>query len=308
MPIINEDPLHKYDPKNFGFVKDEVQDAMQFDWKRDKVDDAKKRAITTAGTYGEFKDRVAGCTLKPIHRAEFNAPPKYAFNRQVANVGVGGGPLRTYASGYEKQASAPRSLAGGSSGSQGPRLPKTPQEFDRELRRCKNPEESVDLLERIGGEGIGRLFSREIDPEVLRKLFVILEEARIPGAARRFLLELATRCPSSATVASSFFGPEERQMVVRLLAWDRASDQREDVRICAALGVQPSAVAAAISANPDDRAPEAARSDEACRPEESDERSTGVATADAGSVRKPGDAAAADQPDSGDVGLCDEMD
>lgn len=257
MPIITEDRFNTYNPKNFDFVKGEVQDAMTFDWKRDKVDDAKKRAITTAGTYGEFKDRVAGCTLKPIHRAEFNAPPKYAFNRQVGNVGPNSGPLRAYAGGYDtsKQAAAPRSLGGSSSASQGPRLPKTPQEFDRELRRCKGSAESVDLIERLGGEGIGKLFSREIDPEILRKLFIALEEARLPGAARRFLLELANRCPSSATAASSFFGPEEKQMVARLLAWDRASDPKEDVRICAALGVQPSSVAAAIEANPDACAP-----------------------------------------------------
>jgi len=285
MPIIEEDPLHRYNPKNFEFVKEEVQDAMHFDWKRDKVDDAKKRAITTAGTYGEFKDRVAGCTLKPIHRAEFNALPKHAFNRQVANVGAASGPLRSFASGYDnsKQASAPRAIGGSAACSQGPRLPKTPQEFDRELRKCTSAAQRVEFLERIGGETIGKLFGREIDPELLRKLFIALEEARVPGAARRFLSELASRCPSSATVASSFFGPEEKQMVARLLAWDRgASDQKEDVRICAALGVQPAAVTALIDAKPDAKAADAGGAAE----EAAEEASAG----------------------GGGGGLCDDMD
>ena len=30
-----------------------------------------------------FRSRVAGCHLKPIHKNEFNAPPKFAFNRRL---------------------------------------------------------------------------------------------------------------------------------------------------------------------------------------------------------------------------------
>ncbi|CAK9070283.1 unnamed protein product [Durusdinium trenchii] len=39
---------------------------------QDTIDDAKKRAITTTASYDEFKSRVAGCMLKPIHKNEFN--------------------------------------------------------------------------------------------------------------------------------------------------------------------------------------------------------------------------------------------
>ncbi|CAK0895101.1 unnamed protein product, partial [Prorocentrum cordatum] len=77
----------RYDCNSLMGGKTRASDASEDDWKRDKVDDAKKRAITTSTCYDDFKSRVAGCTLKPIHRNEFNAPPKFAFNRQVQDDG-----------------------------------------------------------------------------------------------------------------------------------------------------------------------------------------------------------------------------
>ena len=58
-------------------------------WLQDTIDDAKKRAITTTASYDEFRSRVAGCMLKPIHKSEFNAPPKFSFNRPL-------GPLKAF--------------------------------------------------------------------------------------------------------------------------------------------------------------------------------------------------------------------
>lgn len=244
MPIIKEERLNPYDPSSFDPVKGEVTDAMQFDWKRDMVDDAKKRAIYQASNYDDFKQRVAGCTLKPIHRHEFNVPPKYVFNRQ----GSGGYSGALQAPG----AAAPRDVAGVLGGAAavaaaskpGAKVPRTAHEFERELRRRVGASERVALLEQLDGDAYSRLFGREMDAEVLRQLVLALEEAAVPGAARRFLTEVATRCPSSATAASSFFGPKERNLVARLLARDGARAAEDDVRICAALGVPPSAVAA----------------------------------------------------------------
>jgi hypothetical protein len=273
MPIIKEDPLRKYDPAKFEYdsIKGEVVDAMQYDWKRDKVDDAKKRAIHAAHNYDDFKQRVAGCTLNPIHRNEFNAPPKFNFNRQA---GTGGGDasapplLRT--GGYANSKDNDWREVDNSRPSR-PAVAQAPQNshaFEREFRRQRGSAERVELLQRLDGDAVARIFRTDIDAEVLRQLLVALDEVRCRGAARRFLLELATRCPSSATAASSFFGPEEKNLVARLLARDQAyaRDPKEDVRICGPMGVKPSAVAEMVA--------------EDCQPYTSDDDAAVVAEAE----------------------------
>lgn len=248
MPIITEEPLRKYDPSSFSFgtVKDEVAGGMRDDWKYGKVDDAKKRAIYDCKDYNDFKMRVAGCTLKPIHRAEFNAPPKFAFNRQVGSqsapddqTGITPVSLRGSVplSGSRCKASAMR----------------TGREFEREMRRCTSQESKVALLQELDGEACGRLFGRELDAEVLRHLLIALDETTasgdVPAAlGRSFLTLLATHCPSSASVAASFFTNEEREMIARLLArggGQHTAGQDDIVRICAALGVTPKLIMAA---------------------------------------------------------------
>mmetsp|Transcript_2130 Transcript_2130/g.5250 ORF Transcript_2130/g.5250 Transcript_2130/m.5250 type:complete len:304 (+) Transcript_2130:101-1012(+) len=255
MPIIKEDKFNKYCPDSFNFdtMKGEVNEAMQFDWKRDKVDDAKKRAIYQATNYDDFKQRVAGCTLKPIHKDEFNAPPKYLFNRH-AEEGSARRPLTLTPaanSGAPSTHEVPR-VGGGATSSAETRVPRTGHEFERELRRKSGPTEKVRLLERLSSDDYARVFGKELDAEVLRQLLVALDEVRNPGAARNFLTELANRCPSSATVASSFFGHEERALVATLLACDVAAGSAvgsgDDVRICAVFGVPPAVLAAAVSA------------------------------------------------------------
>eukprot|EP00405_Crypthecodinium_cohnii_P031716 CAMPEP_0206522610 /NCGR_PEP_ID=MMETSP0324_2-20121206/67083_1 /ASSEMBLY_ACC=CAM_ASM_000836 /TAXON_ID=2866 /ORGANISM="Crypthecodinium cohnii, Strain Seligo" /LENGTH=233 /DNA_ID=CAMNT_0054016803 /DNA_START=84 /DNA_END=785 /DNA_ORIENTATION=+ len=215
MPIIKEDPMHKYDPSGFQFtsVKGEVEEAMQFDWKRDKVDDAKKRAIHDARSYDDFTARVKGCTLKPIHRNEFNAPPKFSFNRQGAG-GAGGDAATPYVKvptegGYTAATTALR--AGASA---------------------------------ADGDICARLFAKELDAEVLRQMLIILEEAASPAEGRRLLKDLALRCPNQTSMASTFLTHEERMIGAKLLARAPASED-EDIRICAALAIPHSAVATA---------------------------------------------------------------
>ena len=82
MVIITEEKLSKF-PTKFDDVKKEVASAAKDDWKRGVVDDAKKRAIYSSGSYDEFKNLVAGCTLKPIGRNEFNAPAKRDLQNRV---------------------------------------------------------------------------------------------------------------------------------------------------------------------------------------------------------------------------------
>lgn len=267
MPIIKEDPLRRYDPDAFSFksMKGEVSEAMHFDWKRDKIDDAKKRAIYDSKCYDEFKDRVAGCTLKPIHRQEFNAPPKFTFNNRMGDtqqVGYSSAekPAVVSLSASSQDASKPSSVrnisgrGGSSEGASAEKIPRNGHEFERELRRRPTAEDKVRLLELVEKNGlVARLFSRELDGEMLRQVLIALEEVLVRGTAakgiaRRFFVALAADCPTSISAACSFFDAEERATLARLLARDPGSDPGEDVRVCAAFGISLSSVAEAAAA------------------------------------------------------------
>lgn len=246
MPIIKEDPLHRYDPTDFSFkkVKGEVSEAMQFDWKRDKVDDAKKKAIYDSKNYDEFKSRVAGCTLRPIHKDEFNAPPKFVYNRQAQKASDGPPGM---ASDKEVQvvvsAGAAVQRVGRSSGIS--RVPRNGHEFEREFRRRPGAKEKVALL-RDCKDAYGHIFARELDVEVLRKLLEALDEADGADAqqrvARSFLTALVVDCPSSTAGAAAFLTSQEQTIIARLLAREPASNTENDVRICASFGVPTSSV------------------------------------------------------------------
>lgn len=267
MPIIKEDPLRRYDPNDFSFksMKGEVSEAMHYDWKRDKVDDAKKRAIYDSGTYQVFKDRVAGCTLKPIHRQEFNAPPKYSFNNHVGDSTSEKPAVLPFGAKADEDASKSASLrgrggyAGDSSGASvfTEKVPKNGHEFERELRRRATAEDKVRLLELVLDQNglVARLFGRELDGEMLRQVLTALEEVldrgtATKGIARRFFVALSADCATSITAACAFFDAEERATLARLLARDPASNPGEDVRVCAAFGIPVSSVAEAAAALP----------------------------------------------------------
>lgn len=247
MPLITEERLAKYDPTEFKFgrVKSEVEDGMRFDFKRDQIDQAKKKAITTAPSYDEFKARVAGCHLKPIHKKEFNEAPKFQYNRQIDTQ-------------KSKEAVAPivpasvlNKVQAASSGI----VIRNSRELDRELRRRGSAQEKAAIVSEhlSSGEVVQKIFGRELDAEVFRTLLEALDEAGYeavpPGTAQQFLTHVAVRCPSSAAQVAAFFTSEEHRLVARLLARDGADAADSDIiRICANLGVTPASVAeAAVS-------------------------------------------------------------
>lgn len=240
MPIIKEDPLHKY-PLCFKEVKGEVSEAMRDDWKRDKVDDAKKRAIYDARSYDDFKARVAGCTLKPIHKDEFNSPPKFVYNKQAEKTDTVKRSEEAAAIDAAALAAAKRCSANK------PSVPRNSRQFERELRRRTGAVDKVALLELLDGDAYANLFGKELDAEVLRMLLIALEEADLAlvrGVTRQFLGLLASRCPSSTSTAASFLDAEDRARVTHLLLREPVEDLSQDVRICASFGVPPPVAAA----------------------------------------------------------------
>eukprot|EP00913_Durusdinium_trenchii_P030076 g28184.t1 len=163
---------------------------------QDTIDDAKKRAITTTASYDEFKSRVAGCMLKPIHKNEFNAPPKFSYNRQVEK---------------SRGAYPPSTLAERVNRSDEKREIRSIRELDKELRRRQTAEERAELVVHMNSEAVQRIFGREMDAEVFQKLLEALEQAaHVPaGTARRFLTDMATCCPSSTSQATAFYSAED---------------------------------------------------------------------------------------------------
>merc|ERR1719152_356929 len=118
MVIIKEEKLNPL-PSSYATLKTEVAGGVKSDWKRQLVDDTKKKAIYTARTYDDFKASVAGCELKPITFREFNAPPKHKYNRNADKTRPG-----------EKEAKH-----GGSLASDAPEAVKTGAQFERACRR-----------------------------------------------------------------------------------------------------------------------------------------------------------------------------
>lgn len=239
MPIIKEDP-HRYAQREADFkqLKGELADAMKYDWKRDVVDDAKKRAITTSANYDEFKGRVDTCTLKPIHRSEFNAVPKFNYNRSAGNA------VKSLPGDGLFLADKPRKTAVQLSAGISAGMPKSGREFERQFRRCSSVEDRVALAALLDGEACGRLFGRELDAELLRQLLLALDEASARDEsqqriARQFLSHLTLNCPVSTSSAASFLTSADKDDIVsRLLSGPGGDTEGDDVRICAVLGVR----------------------------------------------------------------------
>jgi len=296
MPIVTEDPLRKYDSDDFSFkkMKGEVSEAMTFDWKRDKVDDAKKRAIGTSATYQVFKDRVAGCTLKPIHRNEFNSAPKYNFNTKYPDeAGYGTAKPDVHRISASSQDTATKAMKQEASIFT-QKVPRNGHEFERELRRRLTFEDKMLLLDLVLEQGlVAKLFSQELDGETLRSLLTAFEESPPSGIARRFFGTLVVECPVSITTACSFLDKEERITIARLLAREPGADRGEDVRVCAAFGI-PMFIMDAASAD-------AAKA----RSAEEPEAASTVPAADDSSAIAAATATPAAAPEDADIGGMD---
>jgi len=235
MPIIPEEPL-KGLPKNFGKMKDEVVDAARGDWKHHMVDEAKKKAIYSSKDYDDFKQRVAGCTLKPISRKEFNAPPKFAFNKS----GLSG---------------ASNSKRGGYAGNEttgnlpvGKTLPKNSGQFDKEWRRCANLAEKLDLLLRIAAaESVVEVFGKGLDPELFIKILNVLDDDEAKkeapeGFGQSFTRKFAESCRDPVLNAVAFFSADEKALFARILLGQSSVEEvsENDSELLKSIGLEPS--------------------------------------------------------------------
>jgi len=125
----------------------EVALASRQDWKHDTVDNAKKRAIQISRDYNEFKALVSGCTLKPIHKDEFNTPPTFKYNYAAPT---------SHDKSQDEQLG--REIVPDSTVKM--KIPKNSGEFERDLRRAKDKE---GWLKSIPLESLKDIFKKNID-------------------------------------------------------------------------------------------------------------------------------------------------
>ncbi|CAD7922216.1 unnamed protein product [Amoebophrya sp. A25] len=194
MPIIKEEKLTVFNPANFNQFKQEVAEGVYEDWKRDTVDSAKKRAIHQAPTYHAFEQLVAGCTLKPINKRDFHAPPKtldhnkYSKASRVGDGSIGGGAA--------PEPTPLRSTRGGSS-----KAPKATSrsEFSTAWHRAgKSAEAKLQLLRKLGEEDANYLVLHQLDPDMFEELVGVLHSAVLNSGDSSD--DSGTACSSERTV------------------------------------------------------------------------------------------------------------
>ena len=97
-----------------GKLEEELASAVSKEKEAAAVDSMKKRAITTAKSYDEFKNMVACASLKPLNRADFASRAIVSSNR-AAQLGSGAASSAATTSAAAASALAALSLSGGSS-------------------------------------------------------------------------------------------------------------------------------------------------------------------------------------------------
>jgi len=209
--IIKEEKLHKASKiTNFEECKSEVKKAEYYDWKRQLVDDTKKKAIYTARTYEDFTDAVKGCTLKPISNKEFNAPAKHRYN---STFGHAAGEQAS------ERAKAARGAKSGGKLSSKSEVTTGPQ-FERTFRRI-GASEKLSWLESIPLEKYPALFKVEFDPELFSAILKILAPDGTPVDFASGWLAVVEALPSASMLGA--FATDEDKEQIRAIAGDRTS-------------------------------------------------------------------------------------
>lgn len=213
------------------------------------VDDMKKRAITSAGSYEEFKNLVACATLTPLSRDDTAKKTVVSTNRMLSASAAGagsavsgggggggggfgfgtvagasglmrGGADEERAAGVAAALAARRAAGGGGSGG----APATPAEFERAWRRLSGDAGArlAWLVAQGGGSWLAALYATSpLDADLLASLVA----ACVGGAAGDGdavaaaigVLDALTRCHGFAR-AVALLSSSERGAVASLVA------------------------------------------------------------------------------------------
>lgn len=175
-------------------LESELATAVAKEKERLDVDNMKKRAITTAKSYDEFKSMVACASLKPLTRVDFGTKAVVSSNKGLGAGGgaVGGGgaffddlPRTTGADAVAAKAAVSALASRNPNGAATGPVIRSPGEFEREWRRL--PKDAVlrtrFVLQTLGPEKLAAIFKSEVDSMLLSDMITTLKNGLASGDA-----------------------------------------------------------------------------------------------------------------------------
>lgn len=205
-------------------LEKELASTVAKEKERRDVDEMKKRAITTAKSYDEFKNMVACASLRPISSSDLTSKAAVSSNRMIHGLGMVGkggfvdddtgysGADRAAAAAAASALASKRTSAGGAgaASSAAALLPpiRNVGEFDREWRR--RPRDAASrfaFLSALGPAKLAAVFRTEMDSmllgDILQSLSGAVEAAGALSAVTAASGATAVDAESAAVDAAS---------------------------------------------------------------------------------------------------------
>lgn len=199
--------LSKDGELNTSFIQKELVHALEEDRTYHLTDEAKKKHITTAATYDEFRHLVACADLKRVTRKEMNSLGKPEKGWQTkGNLATGVGKAKGGRASVRKD----KAKAAGAAQIEiffPVSAPKSPMSFDRDWRRhCTSRELKLQYLRLCGAENIRKIFKTEIDVALLGKIIqAFAETATLYNSAVRNDGTAAASTAAESAIALEIF-------------------------------------------------------------------------------------------------------
>ncbi|CAM9451254.1 unnamed protein product [Phaeothamnion confervicola] len=173
---------------NAAKLQRELTAAIGEDDRRRRVDDMKKRAIHTAGTYDEFRHMVSCATLSTVTRRELEslADAKKGWSRRGTGGKKAEGARRgscAAAVGDSAAAAAASASAAGSLTDASRPAASTPMEFERDWRYRLDDAARLVYLRRTGPKRLAKLFRGEMDAALMGQLLSLLARAHLAASS-----------------------------------------------------------------------------------------------------------------------------
>ena len=169
---------------NTSFIQKELVDALEEDRTYHITDEAKKKHITTAGSYDEFRHLVACADLKRVTRKDMDSLGKPEKGWQTkGNLATGTG------KGKRGRANGRKDSKGKVGAAQIEKAfpaapPKNPMAFDRDWRRhCASRELKLRYLRLCGPGALQKVFKTEMDVALMGQIIRVFAETSSALAA-----------------------------------------------------------------------------------------------------------------------------
>jgi len=160
---------------NIRSLEKEMSTALESDRRYHKEDDMKKRAITTAATYDDFRNMVACCDLTPVTRKDMDGIAKGPCPQ---NKPVGLSQKR----GYVRRKGS-KKISNVSSSTQSPTKPASSSHEFEKFWKCLDQPGKYRYLKMCTPQAVAGLYRVEIDPNILGGIVEVLSAELQQGAS-----------------------------------------------------------------------------------------------------------------------------